>query len=414
MFSFSCLTLRRLHVKSLKLLHRKKHLTFSENTLILGIETSCDDTGCAIVSGAGNILGETLYSQNVRHLKYGGINPTIAHELHRDNIRKAVNEALDAASKRMDNIDAIAVTVKPGLVNSLEVGVRYAKHLSRLHNKPLIPIHHMEAHALVARMYHNIPFPFLALLISGGNSLLAAFRDVDDVLLLGDTLDNSPGEIMDKVARRMKLRNIPDYSQVAGGRAIELAAKKADKPDMFEFPLPLVKLRDCSFSFSGLKDFVERKLKENELEHRIIGDRLIPEINNLCAGFLHGVAEHIAHRTERAAAFCEANKIITSNKSIVVSGGVACNDYIFNSIKVIGDKRGYQVYRPPPRVCTDNGVMIAWNGIEKLKSKNECVILNSDVTVDPYATLGKDIINDVKAADIQVRVTRIRKKMSST
>ncbi|XP_063621297.1 tRNA N6-adenosine threonylcarbamoyltransferase, mitochondrial-like [Cydia splendana] len=412
MFGLCCLTLRRLHVnKSVRLVHRKKHHIFSENTLVLGIETSCDDTGCAIVNGVGNILGESLYSQNVRHLKYGGINPTIAHELHRDNIAKAVNGALDTASICMDSIDAIAVTVKPGLMNSLEVGVRYAKHLSRLHNKPLIPIHHMEAHALVARMYHDIPFPFLALLISGGNSLLAAFRDVDDVLLLGDTLDNSPGEIMDKVARRMKLRNILEYSQVAGGRAIELAAKKADKPYMFEFPLPLVKLRDCSFSFSGLKDFVERKLKEKESEHRIIGDGIIPEINNLCAGFLHGVAEHIAHRTERAVAFCEANKIIISNKSIVVAGGVACNDYIFNSIKVIGDKRGYQVYRPPPRVCTDNGVMIAWNGIEKLKLNKDCAMLNSDVIVDPYATLGKNITNDVKAADIQIRVTRIRKKM---
>lgn len=411
---YSSTVISRLQVtRLLRLLHRRKHRNFSQNSLILGIETSCDDTGCAVVNGAGDLLGESLFSQNVTHLRYGGINPTIAHQLHRDNIGKAVEQALENSAIKISDIDAIAVTVKPGLQNSLEIGVRYAKHLARLHNKTLIPIHHMEAHALVARMYYNIPFPFLALLVSGGNSLLAAVRDVDDFLLLGDTLDNAPGEIMDKVARRMKLRDLPEYSQVAGGKAIELAAKNSSKPDMFNFPLPLVKLRDCSFSFSGLKDYVERKLKEKEVEHKVIGDGIIPEINDLCAGFLHGVAEHIAHRTERAALFCEFKKIITSTKNIVVSGGVACNDYIFNSIKVIGDKRGYKVHRPPPRVCTDNGIMIAWNGIEKLKKQPNLNMFNNDIQVDAYAKLGKDIRHEVNDANLQVRVTRIRKRMAA-
>ncbi|KAM3962360.1 tRNA N6-adenosine threonylcarbamoyltransferase, mitochondrial [Aphomia sociella] len=387
--------------------------TYSNKALILGIETSCDDTGCAVVDVAGELLGESLYSQNDVHVRYGGVNPLIAYELHRNNIESAVNKAVHESNIKFSNLNAIAVTTKPGMFVNLQVGVKYAKYLARIYEKPLIPIHHMEAHALVPRMYEEITFPFIVLLISGGHCLLALVKDVDNFLLLGEGLDNAPGEVMDKVARRLKLKNIPNYSLMAGGKAIETAAQNATNPFQFEFPLPLARHRDCNFSFSGLKDFIIRLLMKKESEHGIMGDEIIPEVNNLCAGFQLAVAEHIAHRTERAILFCEKKNLIRNHdKAIVVSGGVACNNTIFKSIELIGKKWGYMVYRPPSRLCTDNGVMVAWNGVEKFRRKSGIVsdIDLSDIT--PVAPLGKSLINEVKSANIAVRVTRLKKYMN--
>lgn len=376
---------------------------------ILGIETSCDDTGVAIVDGIGNILGESLFSQNIVHLRYGGVNPLIAQDLHRNNIEQAVSEALEKACLSIRKINAIAVTTKPGLLASLEVGFKYAKFLSKKYHKPIIPIHHMEAHALVARMYNNIPFPYLVLLISGGHCLLVIANDFNDFFLLGESLDNAPGEVMDKLARRMKLRNVPEFSTMAGGRAIESAAKKAGNPEQFSFPFPLWKYRDCNFSFSGLKDSLERKLLQKESEHSVMGDGLIPEVNNLCAAIQLAIAEHLAHRTERAILFSEKyNFICNRHKNIVVSGGVACNDFIFKSIKAIGEKMGYNVYRPPPKLCTDNGVMIAWNGVEKFRKQCNVVTNVSSITIEPKAPLGKRLIEKVKEANLAVKVTRLK------
>ncbi|KAJ8732834.1 hypothetical protein PYW07_015433 [Mythimna separata] len=386
-----------------------KTITYSQSTVILGIETSCDDTGCAVIDGTGRLLGESLYSQTALHTRYGGVNPIFAHELHHNNIDRAVTEALDKAGKTIKDVDAIAVTTKPGLILSLQVGAKYARYLSRIHSKPLIPVHHMEAHALVSRMYHKLELPFLVLLISGGHCLLALVKDIDDFLLLGKSLDNAPGEVLDKVARRMKLRNIPEYSQLCGGKALELAAQKSTNPSQFEFPLPLSKFRDCNFSFSGLKDSSVRKLIQKETEHNVMGDGLIPEVFDLCAAFQLAVAEHIAHRTHRAMMFCDKNMLINpENKAIVVSGGVACNNFIFQSIEHVGSKMGYRAYRPPPSVCTDNGVMIAWNGLEKLKKQCDIRTDFSLKEVVPEAPLGKNIISEVVAANIQTKVTRLK------
>ncbi|XP_041976745.1 probable tRNA N6-adenosine threonylcarbamoyltransferase, mitochondrial [Aricia agestis] len=381
-------------------------ISFSPQTCVLGIETSCDDTGCAVVNGDGIILGEAICSQTKLHVKFGGINPIIARDLHKDNIDRLVNEALGCANKGVDDIDAIAVTVKPGLLVSLEVGVKYAKYLSRKYNKPLIPIHHMEAHALIARMFHKIKFPFLSLLISGGHCLLVVVKDIDDFLLLGTTVDNSPGEVLDKVARRMKLKNIEELSKLSGGRAIEEAAKTSCGTHIFQFPVPLVRDRDCNFSFSGLNEAFLKHLAVKESEHQIAGDEIIPEYEDLCAAFQTAVTEHILHRTERAILFCQKNNFLNDGFNIVVSGGVACNNFIFNSIEKLGIKYNYSVYRPPPQYCTDNGVMIAWNGMEKIRNKCD---INLPVEIDPNAPLGESIINDVKKANLKCRVIRVNK-----
>ncbi|XP_028030330.1 probable tRNA N6-adenosine threonylcarbamoyltransferase, mitochondrial [Bombyx mandarina] len=388
--------------------NRWKTTSCSNDFTILGIETSCDDTGCAVIDGAGNVLGESLYSQNAIHVRYGGVNPFIAHELHREHIETAVTEALSTAKIKIKDIDAVAVTVKPGLLLSLQVGVQYAKYICMEYNKPIIPVHHMEAHALVARIYHNLPFPFIVLLISGGHCLLCLVQDVNQFFLLGESLDNAPGEILDKVARRMKLKNIKEYSQLAGGKAVEEAAKKANNSQQFQFPLPLNRNRDCNFSFSGLKDSLVRKLIKKEKEHGITGDCLIPEYNDLCASFQIALAEHLGHRLERAIIFCEEKNLINpNNKNIVVSGGVACNDFIFKSMQFVAGKSGYSCYRPPPKVCTDNGIMIAWNGVEKLKKSYQIQYDLPLSEIDPIAPLGKSLIHEVKCANIPVKVTKL-------
>lgn len=376
-----------------------------KHTVVLGIETSCDDTGCAIVDESGRILGESLNSQTLIHLRHGGINPIIAREFHRNNIEKVVSNALDKASMKIEDINAIAVTTKPGLPGSLEIGVKYANYISQKYNKMLVPIHHMKAHALVARMYNNIDFPFLVLLISGGHCLLALVNDVDNFHLLGQTIDNPPGEILDKCARRMKLRNIPKYSHMPGGQAIEMAALNAKNPTDFTFPLPLARNRDCNFSFSGLQDAFIRLLTMKEKEHNLMGDNIIPEVNDLCAAFQMAVAKHLVQRTQRAAQFLELKSYLPNeNKTLVVSGGVACNNFIFKSLETFGTHYNYKVVRPPPNVCTDNGVMIAWNGIEILRKG--CQLDNKEI--DPKAPLGKNIIDQVKLSNLPTKLVKLK------
>lgn len=153
-----------------------------------------------------------------------------------------------------------------GLPLSLIVGLRYAKYLARKYRKPIIPIHHMEAHALMARMTNKVPFPFLCILISGGHSLLTLVKSTSQFYLLGETLDDAPGEAFDKIARRLKLRNLPEYAWLSGGRSIEQAAMSSDNPRKYDFPLPLSHYRDCQFSFAGLKNTATRHILQQERE----------------------------------------------------------------------------------------------------------------------------------------------------
>ncbi|XP_046613400.1 probable tRNA N6-adenosine threonylcarbamoyltransferase, mitochondrial [Neodiprion virginianus] len=343
-----------------------RKLSNNKPAVILGIETSCDDTGCAVVDSNGAILGEALHSQQSVHLDNGGIIPPLAQELHRQKITKVVEKALLSANLRLTNVDAIAATVKPGLVMSLLIGTNFGKYLSRVGNKPFIPIHHMEAHALTARMVENIDYPFLVLLISGGHCLLAIAQSVDKFYLLGSTIDDAPGEAFDKTARRLKLRNIPEFSELSGGAAVELAASRATDPEQFKFEVPMVHWEDCNFSSSGLKNAILKHTLREEKKHGIIGDELVPDIYNLCAGFQLAMTRHLCHRTQRAMEFIELKNLIPEkNRTLVVSGGAACNNFIANCLETVSSQMGYRFVRPPPKLCTDNGIMIAWNGVER-------------------------------------------------
>ncbi|XP_017777741.1 PREDICTED: probable tRNA N6-adenosine threonylcarbamoyltransferase, mitochondrial isoform X2 [Nicrophorus vespilloides] len=370
-----------------------------------GIETSCDDTGCAIVDSEGHILGECLNSQHLVHLRNGGIIPPIAQNLHRQNIENVVNTTIKQANIDFSQIDAVATTVKPGLPLSLSIGLKYGKHLCRTKGKLFIPIHHMESHALTCRMHDNsIEFPFLVLLISGGHCLLVVAQDVDKFLLLGESIDDAPGEAFDKMARRMKLMNLPEFATLSGGQAIELAASKGTDAEQFKFSVPLLQYKNCNFSLAGIKNQVWRHIVQQEKLHNVEADALIPDVFNLCAGFQLTVTRHLCHRVQRAIEFVKLHNLIPEEKqTLVVSGGAACNNFINKALQVVCNEIGYRLVRPPPKLCTDNGVMIAWNGIERWR-KNLGVMKDFDsVDIEKRSPLGINMIKEVTDAHISCK-----------
>ncbi|TDH07194.1 hypothetical protein EPR50_G00121140 [Perca flavescens] len=376
--------------------------------LVLGIETSCDDTGAAVLDETGEILGESLHSQKEVHLRTGGIIPTVARQLHRENIERVVQEALERSVTDPSRLSAVATTVKPGLGLSLGVGLEFSQRFVRQHNLPFIPIHHMEAHALTVRMLQPVAFPFLVLLVSGGHSLLAVARGVDDFLLLGHTLDEAPGDTLDKVARRLSLIKHPQCSTLSGGQAIELLAKDGDRM-RFPFRTPMGQTYDCCFSFAGLRNQVNMLIMKKEAEEGIGQGTLLSCVNDIAAAAQHTVASHLAKRTHRAILFCKAIGLLpSSSPTLVLSGGVASNQYIRKALTLITDATGLRLLCPPAKFCTDNGVMIAWNGVERLREGKGILPPDVDVSYEPKARLGVDMTAEVKAAAIRLPSVRMK------
>ncbi|KAI5706300.1 hypothetical protein M8J75_006820 [Diaphorina citri] len=363
---------------------------------ILGIETSCDDTAAAVVDSDGNICGESHFSQQETHLEFGGIIPNVAKELHKLHIKSVVDQALANANCTVNDLDAIAVTMKPGLALSLWVGMTYGKHLSVEYNKPFIPIHHMEAHALTPRLvYKDLEFPFLVLLVSGGHCLLSFAKSITEFYTLGLQLDDAPGETFDKVARQLKLRNMDMFKNKSGGEAIELAAKSGD-PFNYEVRSVLSGKRNCDFSFSGLKNAAFRRIKEAEEQYKVKASGVIPNYPDICASFQYTVTRHICHRVQRALAFLEMENLITdpAHKKLVISGGVASNQFLFQSLTKVCSQFNYKTYSPEPALCTDNGIMIAWNGVELYRTNSSRIIHNPEhlylVDIEPKCPFGVD------------------------
>uniref|UniRef100_A0A8C0EVZ3 N(6)-L-threonylcarbamoyladenine synthase n=2 Tax=Bubo bubo TaxID=30461 RepID=A0A8C0EVZ3_BUBBB len=383
----------------------KQHL----RKLVLGIETSCDDTGAAVVDDAGNVLGEALHCQKEVHLQAGGIIPVVAQQLHRENIEQVVKEALGVSGVSVRELAAIATTVKPGLALSLEVGLQYSLTLVNKYQKPFIPIHHMEAHALTIRLTHHLEFPFLVLLLSGGHCILAVAQGVSDFLLLGQSIDIAPGDMLDKVARRLSLRKHPECHSMAGGKAIEHLAQTGNR-QQHTFRLPLQQYRNCDFSFSGLQNLVNNVIIQKEKEEGIQEGEILSCVKDIAAAVQHAVAVHIIQRTYRAMLFCIKNSILSSrNATLVVSGGVASNQYIRKGLQTLADANDFAFLCPPPRLCTDNGVMIAWNGIERLRAGLGVLHSTDGIRYEPKAPLGIDISKRVE--EDSIKVPKLRKKI---
>ncbi|CAK9831986.1 tRNA N6-adenosine threonylcarbamoyltransferase, mitochondrial [Anthophora retusa] len=387
----------------------------NEPAIILGIESSCDDTGIGIVDSNGTLLGEAINSQQLAHLNFGGIIPPVARTMHINNITKLCEDVLKATNLKMKDIDAIATTVKPGLVMSLEVGTKFGKYLANIGGKPFIPIHHMEAHALTARMTEKVDFPYLVLLVSGGHCLLAIVENINKFYLLGTTLDNAPGETFDKIARRLKLRNIPEFSSLNGGLAIEIAANKASDVDQFSFTPILTGHCSCNFSFAGIISQSTKHIESEERKYNIIGDMVIPDIYNLCAAIQLAAVTHICQRTQRAMEYINKMSLFPENKrTLVVSGGVACNNFLAKALSIVSAEVGYNFVRTPPKLCTDNGIMVAWNGVEKWITNTDVIRDLSEIEkikVQSKAPFGEDWIVKVKLAEIKCKWVKIKNKL---
>lgn len=317
---------------------------------------------------------------------------------------------MEKSQIRFDDLDAIAVTNRPGLPMSLIIGVRYAKYLARKYYKPIIPVHHMEAHALMARMENKIEFPYLCLLVSGGHTQLVHVKDPVTFILLGASIDDAVGEAFDKIARRLKLNLIPEFEEVSGGQAIEIAAMEAKDSDRFLFPLPLARYRDCKFSFAGLKNNAKRNIEKSEKEYDLKPDEVIPYYQDFCAGLLKAATKHLSHRTQRAIEFCIKNDLVPSDeRSLVISGGVACNNYIFESLQEMAQNYNFKTYRPRKELCNDNGIMIAWNGIENASFQKTGMTRDYDaVDIVGKCSLGTDFSQSVEDAQIQCKWFKVK------
>ncbi|XP_025094854.1 probable tRNA N6-adenosine threonylcarbamoyltransferase, mitochondrial isoform X2 [Pomacea canaliculata] len=352
----------------------------SKRRLVLGIETSCDDTGAAVVDDRGIVVGDALNSQTKTHVAMGGIIPPIARDLHKENIEPVVSAALEKANVTLNDLNAVAVTVKPGLSLSLLVGLQYAKQLVKK---------------------TGVDFPFLVLLISGGHCLLAVARGISDFLLLGHGLDDSPGEAFDKTARQLKLKNLPQCQELSGGAAIELLARDGN-PKKFAFPQVMTRIPDCNFSFAGIKFNAKKLIEAEETKLQISASAVLPNAPDICASFQYAVLYHLARRLQRAFLFCELRGFLPKQKTLVLSGGVASNQYIREGLQQICEKFSCQLVCPPPHLCTDNGIMIAWNGMEKLLQNTGQVHDVDALDIQPKCPFGVDISQELKDASIKL------------
>ncbi|XP_057455372.1 probable tRNA N6-adenosine threonylcarbamoyltransferase, mitochondrial isoform X1 [Lotus japonicus] len=347
-----------------KCLSAASSLNRDGDLVVLGIETSCDDTAAAVVRSDGHILSQVVSSQADLLAKYGGVAPKMAEEAHSQVIDQVVQEALDKAYMTEKDLSAVAVTIGPGLSLCLRVGVQKAWRIAGAFNLPIVGIHHMEAHALVARLIEkDLQFPFMVLLISGGHNLLILARDLGQYIQLGTTIDDAIGEAYDKTAKWLGL----DMRR-SGGPAIEELAREGNAKSV-SFSIPMKQHKDCNFSYAGLKTQVRRAIESKMIDAKIpissasYEDRLSRA--DIAASFQRIAVLHLEERCERAIQW--ALKMEPSIRHLVVSGGVASNQYVRAQLDMVVKKNGLQLVCPPPRLCTDNGVMIAWTGIEHFR-----------------------------------------------
>ncbi|XP_071741496.1 probable tRNA N6-adenosine threonylcarbamoyltransferase, mitochondrial [Rutidosis leptorrhynchoides] len=337
---------------------------FNDNLIVLGIETSCDDTAAAVVRGDGEILSQVISSQAELLARYGGVAPKMAEEAHSQVIDQVVQDALDKANLTETDLSAVAVTIGPGLSLCLRVGVQKARKIAATYQLPYVGVHHMEAHALVARLCdRDLQFPFMALLISGGHNLLVLARDLGHYLQLGTTIDDAIGEAYDKTAKWLGL----DLRR-SGGPAIEELALLGDA-NSIKFSVPMKQHKDCNFSYAGLKTQVKLSIESKHIDAAIQFSSASIEDQNLradiAASFQRVAVLHLEEKCERAIQW--ALEIEPSIKHLVVSGGVASNQYVRVRLHEVVARNSLQLVCPPPSLCTDNGVMIAWTGIENFR-----------------------------------------------
>ncbi len=336
---------------------------------ILGIETSCDETGIAIYDDEQGLLAHQLYSQVKLHADYGGVVPELAS---RDHVKKTIpliKATLAEANLTAKDIDGIAYTAGPGLVGALLVGTTIARSLAYAWNVPAIAVHHMEGHLLAPMLEDNPPsFPFIALLVSGGHTLLVEVKALGEYCILGESIDDAAGEAFDKTAKLMGL----DYP---GGPLLSKLAEKGDS-SRFSFPRPMTDRPGLDFSFSGLKTFTANTIAANESDEQTRAD--------IARAFEDAVVDTLAIKCKRALKQ-------TGMKRLVVAGGVSANRHLREKLGYLMQSIGGEVYYPRPEFCTDNGAMIAYAGMQRLKNGE-----HHDLAVKAYPRWPIDSLKPIK------------------
>jgi len=323
--------------------------------LILGIETSCDETAAAVVSDTKEIRSNIVLSQIEEHLPYGGVVPEIAARAHLDHVQEIIDQALKEAKITLDDIDAVAVTGGPGLIGGVIVGVMTGKAIASVRRKPFIAVNHLEGHALTARLTNDVPFPFLLLLVSGGHCQFLAVAGVGQYVKLGGTVDDALGEAFDKTAKMLGLG-------YPGGPAVEALARSGNE-HAYRFPVPMKGREGCDLSFSGLKTAVRQVIYSLPIRGRAgVGACASPPVPD-CAPL--PASPLVCGRARNAMRiFCDQYPEATS---FVLAGGVAANHYIRGRLESVAKEFRLQLIAPPIKLCTDNAAMIAWAGVERFQ-----------------------------------------------
>ena len=328
----------------------------SKKPLILGIESSCDETAASIISenDQGNpvVLSNIVSSQVDIHKEFGGVVPELAARSHLEKIDLIVKKAIEDSGINIKEIDAVASTAGPGLIVCLSVGLSFGKAFAISLNRPFIAVNHLEGHALSPKLNSELDYPYLLLLISGGHSQYLSVKNLSEHIRLGTTIDDAIGEAFDKTAKLLGI-------EFPGGPKIEILAKKGD-PNKYDLPKPIFNKGGCNLSFAGLKTAILKITKQIKTDQ---------EKFDLAASFQKTVIEILYKKTKIA--FSQFEKQIKPNKKkFVVAGGVAANKEIRQMLIKLCKEENYEPIFPPIELCGDNAAMIAMVGLEKYKSKN--------------------------------------------
>jgi N6-L-threonylcarbamoyladenine synthase len=321
--------------------------------LVLGIETTCDETAAAVVyrgsDGLGEIRSNVVLSQTAEHQAYGGVVPEIASRAHVELLDGAIRKAMKESELKFSDLDAVAAAAGPGLIGGVIVGLTTAKAIALVIDKPLLAVNHLEGHALTVRLTDRLAFPYLLLLISGGHTQLVSVEDVGRYSYIGGTVDDAIGEAFDKTAKMLGL-------PYPGGPEVERCAKHGD-PERFNLPRPMRGRPVPNFSLSGLKTAV-----------RLEAERIAPlsedDVADLCASFQAAIVDIVVDRVR--VALLRLKEGAWRPRALVVAGGVAVNRAIYAALDRLAAETATPLVVPPPELCTDNGAMIAWAGAERL------------------------------------------------
>ncbi|RFC63125.1 tRNA (adenosine(37)-N6)-threonylcarbamoyltransferase complex transferase subunit TsaD [Fulvimarina endophytica] len=324
---------------------------------ILGIETSCDETAAAVVSRGGTrepvVLSNIVYSQIEDHAAYGGVVPEIAARAHAEALGGIVSAALSEAGLGMDDLSAVAATAGPGLIGGLIVGASMARAIAHARDLPFLAINHLEGHALTPRLTHGLAFPYLLLLVSGGHTQIVLVKALGRYERWGTTIDDALGEAFDKTAKLLDLGH-------PGGPQVERTAIGGDAK-RFQLPRPMRGEARLDFSFSGLKTAVRQTAEK--------AAPLSPgDVRDLCASFQAACADTLADRMARAFARFRAEFPDIAAPVAAIAGGVAANRTIRTALESVADEAGFSIAAPPLALCTDNGAMIAYAGLERYEA----------------------------------------------